>query len=114
MAMFQVLPKVIGAEELLRLVALAEFVDVIEVFPSSVPVSGIGEFLSTVPAEVYSRLYKAGRVVRWMKRGLDSSQSGARPAMPSEMQGVLMSLCLIFVLKTVRTVLTDVLLLEFM
>ena len=51
-AVFQVLAEVIGAEELLGLVALAEFVDVVEMFGSCLPAWRVGEFLTTVTADV--------------------------------------------------------------
>jgi hypothetical protein len=63
-AVFQVLPKVIGAEEFLCLVALPEFVHVIQVLGSYFPIRGIGELLTAVAADIGS-----GRVGRGGVKG---------------------------------------------
>lgn len=54
MAVFQVLPEMVGAEEFLRLVAFAEFVDVGEMGDPFLPVRVrlVGEFLSAIAADV--------------------------------------------------------------
>ena len=54
MAVLQVLSKVIGAEEFLGLIALAEFVHVIQVLGPSIPICGIGELLTAITAYVGS------------------------------------------------------------
>lgn len=54
MAVFQVLPEMIGAEEFLGLVALAELMDVCEVLDPFFPVGlgNIGEIFAAVAADV--------------------------------------------------------------
>lgn len=54
MAVFQVLPKMIGAEEFLGLVAFAEFVDVGKMGDPFIPVRVrlVSEFLSAIAADV--------------------------------------------------------------
>ena len=54
MAVFQVLPEVIGAEEFLGLVALAEFVDVVEMVNAFFPIGlwYVGEFFATIATDV--------------------------------------------------------------
>jgi len=51
-AVFQMLAEVIGAEELLRLVAFAKFVNVVEMFGACLPAGRVGEFFATVTADV--------------------------------------------------------------
>ena len=71
-AVFQVLAEVIGAEELLRLVAFAEFVDVVEMFGACLPSWRVGEFLTTVTADVRT---VAGH--RRMESGFRTGKRGA-------------------------------------
>lgn len=54
MAVFEVLSKVIGAEELLALIAFAKFVDLGEMVDPSLPVRSrkIGKLLPTVPTHI--------------------------------------------------------------
>ena len=52
MAVFQVLAEVVGAVELLALVAFAKLVDAVEVVDADVPVGGVGEFEAAVGAGV--------------------------------------------------------------
>lgn len=57
MAMLQMLSKMISAEELLGLVALSEFVHVIQMFGPSVPVGRKWELLTAISADVgYTRM----------------------------------------------------------
>ena len=78
-AVFQVLPKVIGAEEFLCLVALPEFVHVIQVLGSCFPICGIGELLTAVAADIGS-----GRVGRGGVEGrLHTRERCAGPRMSS-------------------------------
>jgi len=51
-AVFQMLAEVISAEELLRLVAFAKFVNVVEMFGACLPAGRVGEFFATVTADV--------------------------------------------------------------
>ena len=54
MAMLEMLPKVVGSEELLCLIALAEFVDIGQMLTASIPVLGeIGELVATVTTSIY-------------------------------------------------------------
>jgi hypothetical protein len=55
MTVLQVLAKVIGAVELLGLVALAEFVNCAQVLGSCIPVRRIGKFVTAVPANISRR-----------------------------------------------------------
>jgi hypothetical protein len=52
MAVLEVLPKVIGAEELLGLVTLAEFVHVMEMFGAGLPICGRRKLLTTVATDI--------------------------------------------------------------
>lgn len=52
MAMLQMLSEVIGTEELLGLIAFAKFVHVIEMLRPGIPVGGIGELFTAIPAHV--------------------------------------------------------------
>lgn len=55
MAVLEMLPEVVRAEEFLGLVALAEFVDGVEVLGAEVPVGTVGEvgeFFAAVAADV--------------------------------------------------------------
>ena len=53
-AVFQVLAEVIGAAELLRPVAFAEFVGMVEMFSARLPLRRISEFLTAVTADVHA------------------------------------------------------------
>jgi len=64
MAVLEVLTKVVSTVELLRLVALAKFVDMIKVLGSKIPLRRIGELFTAVPAVVCA----AG-----VRRGVESS-----------------------------------------
>lgn len=54
MAVFQVLPEMVGAEEFLGLIAFAEFVDVGQMEDPFIPVRVrlIGEFLAAIAADI--------------------------------------------------------------
>ena len=71
-AVFQVLAEVIGAEELLRLVAFAEFVNMVEMFGACLPAWRVGEFFTTVTADVRTI---AGH--RRMESGFRTGKRGA-------------------------------------
>jgi hypothetical protein len=107
--MLQMLPEMIGAEELFRLVAFAEFVHVIEMFWSRFPISRIREFFTTVTTDI-----GCSGAGRWrMKSSMDTRKGRTRPRMSAEMQRVLMAFCFVLVFETIWTVLANVLLLEF-
>ena len=71
-AVFQMLAEVIGAEEFLGLVALAKFVDVVEMFGACLPAWRVGEFFTTVTADVRTI---AGH--RRMESGFRTGKRGA-------------------------------------
>ena len=52
MTVFQVLPEVISSEELLRLITLSEFVDMVEMFSADVPLRRIGIFFAAIATHV--------------------------------------------------------------
>lgn len=81
MTMLQMLPKVIGTKELLCLITFAEFVDVIEMFGTHVPVGGIGKLLTAVATNVDGCRTNGRR----MEGRLDASKRGACPRMTSKM-----------------------------
>ena len=62
---FQVLPEVIGAEELLTLVAFSKFVNIGQMSDTIVPIRLwlVGEFLAAITADVYS----SDGVCRWRR-----------------------------------------------
>lgn len=55
MTVFQVLPKVVGSEELLGLVTFAELVHVIQVSSAGFPIWRVWELFSAVPTHVSSK-----------------------------------------------------------
>jgi len=107
MTVFQVLSEVVCTEKLLGLVTFSKLMHVVQMFRACFPVGGVAEFFSTVAAYVScSRL-------RWrrVESSVDPSKGSTRPRMSAEMQRILMTFGLVLVLKTVWTVLTNVLLL---
>lgn len=70
-AVLQVLAEVIGAEELLGLVALAKFVNVVEMLGASLPAWWIGEFLATVAADV-----RTAACHGWVESSLRAGERG--------------------------------------
>lgn len=108
MAVLQVLSEMVSPEELLRLVALAKFVHMVEMLGPQIPLWWVGEFLATVSTHIMSAASRRG-----VKGGLDTSKSSTRPTVTSQVQGVLMSLGFILVFEPVRTVSTCVLLFRF-
>lgn len=105
MAMLQVLAKVIGTEELLCLVALAEFVDMVEMFRAKLPARRISKLLPTVATDV-STVASHGRVECCFWTGKRS----AGPRVTSQVKGVLVAFCFVLVFEAVGTVSTTVLL----
>jgi hypothetical protein len=102
--MLQMLPKMVGAEELLRLVALSEFVYVVQVLGADIPLWWIGELLATVATEI-----GASRRLRGVESGLYACENRATPTMPTQMEGILVSFGFILVLEAIRTIRTRVL-----
>lgn len=82
MAVLQVLSKMVGTEELLGLVALAEFVHVIQVLGPGVPIRWIRELLTAISTNVgCSRMGW-----RCMVGGMYACQRSARPRMETKMK----------------------------
>jgi len=105
--MFQVLAEVISPEELFGLITFAKLVHMIEVFQSRIPNWRVWKFLAAISTYI-SRKRPS---LRYVEGGLDAGKRSTRPRVPAQMQGVLMTLRFILVFKSIRTVLTDVLLL---
>ena len=103
MAVLQVLSKMICAEEFLGLVALAEFMHVIQVLGPNVPICGIWKLLTAIPANVGCTRR------RGVEGGVRAREGSARPRMAPKMQRVLVSFGLILVFETVGAVLASVL-----
>jgi hypothetical protein len=82
-AVLQVLPEVVGAVELLRIVALAELVHARQVLEPPIPVylGVIWEVFAAVPAHIVRRT--GASLVRWRhgsgERGLKTDECGTRP-----------------------------------
>jgi hypothetical protein len=109
-AVLQVLSEVVGAEELLRLVALAKLVHIGQVLKARLPVGRRGKLLAAVAARV-----RGGRLVwRRVKGRLEVRQRRARPRVPAQVQAVLVPLRLVLVLEAVIAVRACVLLLRTM
>lgn len=106
MGMLEMLAKVVGAEELLRLVALSKFVHLIKMLCSNIPLWWIGKLFAAIAAEI-----SATRRLGGMESGLSACKNSTAPAMAAKMEGVLVSLGFVFVLEAVRAVGTGVLLL---
>lgn len=107
MAVLEMLPEVIGAVELLRLVALAELVHVVQVLGAQVPVGGVvGELVAAVAAYVGG----SGVHGRGVEGGVDAGECGAGPGVATEMERVLVALSLVFVFEAIGAVLACVLL----
>lgn len=118
------LPKVIGAIELLALVALAELMNVCQVFASCQPVGlrKIGKLFATIPTHV-ERGDRAGRVLRLnmaacVGRSCRARVEGgfkvafercARPGVTAKVQRILVPLRFVLIFEPVVAVLTNVL-----
>lgn len=106
MTVFQVLAEMICTVELFGLIALAELVDLGQMLGPGVPVCGVGKFLTTVAANVRHRMPAGGVESCWHAAGLEGR---AGPRMSTEMQRVLVPLCLVLVLEAIGAVLALVL-----
>jgi hypothetical protein len=95
----QVLSEMIRSEELLRLVAFAKLVRVVEMLVSFIPVGRIGELLSTIPANISDSGVDAGRV----EGGVRAFERSTRPGMAPKMERVLVTFSFILVLEPVPT-----------
>lgn len=122
-AVLQVLTEVVGAVELLVHIALAEFVDDVEVLDAFIPVRRIVELVSAIAAGVcgsWRWILPVGsdghHGGRWggVEDHVEAGQGSAGPRVSTKMQRVLMALHLVLVLETVRAVHALVLFLGFM
>lgn len=122
--MFQVLAEVVGAVELLGLVAFAVFVHLVQVLRAFIPVGWVvGKLFTAVPAQIKGRLRRlrlAHVVGRWKHVGgeeeggiVAGGQGGTGPRVTAQVQGVLMPFGFILVLESIVAILTSVLLLGF-
>lgn len=82
MTVLQMLPEMVRAEELLGLVTFAKFMNMIEMLCSCLPVGGVRELFSAVPAGIEC-CWSSGR---WMESGLGPSKSRTGPRMAPEMK----------------------------
>lgn len=98
-AVFQVLAKMVCAEELLRLIALAEFVHVVQMLGAHLPAWRVGELLATVAAHVRTT---AGHGL--VKGGFRAGEGCARPGMQTQVEGVLVAFGFVLVFEPVRAV----------
>lgn len=105
----QVLSEMVCTEEFLCLVAFTKFVHMVQMLRSCVPICGIRKLFATVATNVCCRCTRRG----WVKSSADASERRARPRMSPQMQRVLVALGFVFVFKSVRTILADILLLLF-
>jgi hypothetical protein len=103
---FQVLPEVIRSEELLGLVTFAEFVFLIKMLRTDIPLRRVGEFVATEATNI-----GPVRIQRGVEGCLHPSKRCTRPGVPSQMQRVLVAFCFVLVLEAIRTISTRVLLL---
>ena len=106
-AVFEVLPEMVGSEEFLGLVAFAELVHRGQVLEATAPIGRrrIGEFLAAVTAHVHARRRRRGRGV---KGGFVVGEVGTRPGVAAEVEAVLVPLGFVFVLEPVLAVLTRI------
>lgn len=72
------LSEVISSEELLSLVALAEFVDLVQMFSANVPLRRVGELLAAEATDI------CATGARLVKRRFWSGKCGARPRVLAE------------------------------
>lgn len=81
MAVLEVLTEVIGAEELLGLVAFAKFVNMIEMLSASFPARWVGELFTAVATNVRAVASHGG-----VKGGFWPGERGAGPGMTTQMK----------------------------
>jgi len=105
--MFQMLAEVVGAEELLSLITLAEPMNLNHVFGALLPLRRIfSEFFTTVTAGVCT----AGMCYGKMETGSWTIEGSARPRVAPQMERVLVAFDFVLGSEVIRTVSTDVLL----
>jgi hypothetical protein len=97
MAVLQMLSEVVCAEEFLGLV---------QMLCSDVPVGRVGELLATESADV-GRGWTSRRRV---KRSLYASERSTRPRVSPQVQRILVAFSLVLVLEPIRAILANVLL----
>jgi len=107
MTVLEVLAEMIRAEKLLRLVAFAELVHVVQVLGAEVPLRRIGELVAAVAADICA--IDAGLVEGCSRAG----EGSAGPGVLAEVEGVLVALGFVFVFEAVGTVCACVLLFGF-
>lgn len=78
-AVFEMLPEVVRAEEFLRLVAFGELVHVADVLAAALPVGWVGELLATEAADVC----RAAVAVGCVERRFDVGEGSAGPGVAS-------------------------------
>lgn len=106
MAVLEMLSEVICSVEPFALVALSKLVYMANVISSRRPISRVGEFVATEPANISAASVGSTRV----KRAFDACQCGARPRVAPQMKRVLMPFSFVLVLEPIRTVRATVLL----
>lgn len=99
MAVLEVLTEVIGAEELLGLVAFAKFVNMVEMLSARFPARWVGELFTAVATNVRAVASHGG-----VKGGFWPGERGAGPGMTTQMKGVLVAFGFVLVFEAVRTV----------
>ena len=126
MAVLEMLTEMVGTEEFLGLVALAEFVCAVQMASALLPVGRwlIGELETAVAAGIVCRWHRLGltrEVLRgWELGGREESggvilsENCAGPGMSTEVEGVFMTLGFVLVLETIRAVCATMLLFRFM
>lgn len=108
MAVLEVLAEVIGAEELLGLVAFAKFVNMVEMLGACFPARRVGELFTTVPTDVRTVASHGG-----VEGGFRPGERGAGPGMTTQVKGILVAFGFVLVFEAVRTVSAAILFLGF-
>lgn len=115
------LPEVIGAKKLLRLVALAKLVDVIQMLGSRFPIGWPRKLLTAIPTNVsYARMgwryMEHSYIVLAQLRAsgdamqvtMNTRKGSTGPRMPTQVERILVPFSLILILETIGTVVTGV------
>ena len=130
MTVLQVLSEVIGSKELFRLIALAKFMYILKMLSAFIPIRSwiVGKLLATIAASIkgceriqggLSMGLARASICRWnggggVKSGVVVAlESGARPGMTTEVEGVLVTLSLVLILEAITTERTLVLFFRF-
>jgi hypothetical protein len=114
MTVLQMLAEVIGPEELLRSIAFSELVHILQVTDPFLPVliGGVPSLIRPLREAGSCKLFTAiaarvsfsGASCAVMKRSRVACKSRARPAVPADMERVLVALSFVVVLKTITAV----------